>query len=164
MKTFKSLTDFSLFAAVALPVITLAEMKAGLERCAALVETTAKDEIGTYQGSVGPFNAWAQLAQSTQDERSRQGYSPNEPLLRTGDLRDSIEHETEQFQAVIGSKEDVAAYQELGTKNIPPRPFLGPAVIRNSDQIAKILGAAVARGIAGGKMVAPSLGYDRDIT
>ena len=32
------------------------------------------------------------LAESTQAERVVQGYPANEPLLRTGELRDSIEH------------------------------------------------------------------------
>ncbi|MBB3258223.1 HK97 gp10 family phage protein [Paraburkholderia bannensis] len=164
MKTFKSLTDFSLFAAAALPVITLAEMKRGLEHCATVVEHTAKQEIGTYQDAVGPFSAWPQLADSTQEERERLGFTPNDPLLRKGDLRDSIEHETEQLRAVIGSKSDIAAYQEFGTNRIPPRPFMGPAVIHNEKLIVKILGGAVARGISGGHIAAPALGYDRDIT
>lgn len=163
MKQFRSLTDFSLFAAAALPVITLGEMRRGLEKCAVLVEQTAKHEIGAYQDAVGPFSAWPQLAESTQAERERAGYSPNDPLLRSGDLRNKIEHETEQFHAVIGSKDDKAAYQEFGTDRIPPRPFMGPAVIHNEKRIVEILGRSVARGISGGQISAPALGYDRDI-
>lgn len=163
VKTFKSLTDFSLFTAAALPVLTLAEMRRGLERCAVMVEQTAKREIGTYQDAVGPFSAWPSLAESTQDERARLGYTQDDPLLRTGDMRDTIEHETEQFRAVIGSKDDIAAYQEFGTDRIPPRPFMGPAVIHNQKRILQVLGLAVARGVSGGQIAAPSLGYDRDI-
>lgn len=164
MKTFKSLTDFSLFAAAALPVVTLAEMKRALEQCAVLVERTAKQEIGTYQDAVGPFPAWPQLANSTQEERARLGFTPDDPLLRRGDLRDSIEHETEQFRTVIGSKSEIAAYQEFGTSRIPPRPFIGPAVVHNEKKIVKLLGGAVARGISGGQIAASTVGYDREIT
>ena len=59
MKEFKSLTDFSLFTAVALPVRVLGEMKRGLETCAMMIEGTAKAEIGKYQPAVGSFPAWA---------------------------------------------------------------------------------------------------------
>jgi hypothetical protein len=163
MKSFKSLTDFSLFTAVALPVITLAEMKRGLECCAVLIEKTAKAEIGEYQESVGPFSAWPQLAESTQAERERLGYTPNDPLLRTGEMRETIEHETHEFTAVIGSKDDKAAWQEFGTDRIPPRPFMGPAVIRNNEKILKILGHTAARGISGGQIADLSLGYDHEI-
>lgn len=163
MKTFKSLTSFSLFTAAALPVLTLAEMRRGLERCAVLVENTAKKEIGTYQDAIGPFPAWLPLADSTQQERERLGYTPDDPLLRSGDMRDTIEHETDQFRAVIGSKDDKAGYQEFGTDRVPPRPFMGPAVVHSQKQILQIIGLAVARGISGGQIAAPSLGYDRDI-
>lgn len=164
MKQFRSLTDFSLFAAAVLPVIALAEMERGLKKCAVLVENTAKQEIGVYQGAIGPFSPWPALADSTQAERARLGYSPDEPLLRTGELRDSIKHEVDRLHAVIGSKEDKAAWQEFGTDKIPPRPFMGPAVIHNEKQILQILGKTVARGISGGQIAAPSLGYDRDIS
>lgn len=164
MKTFKSLTDFSLFAAVALPVITVVELERGLKTCAVAIEASAKAEIGSYQGAVGPFSAWPSLAESTQTERERLGFTPDDPLLRRGDLRESIEHEVSGMTAVIGSKDDVAAYQEFGTDKIPPRPFMGPAVIHNEKVIVNVLGGAVARGISGGHVTGPSLGYERDIT
>jgi HK97 gp10 family phage protein len=164
MKTFKSLADFGAFTAIALPVIALAEMKRSLEVCAAAIETTAKAEIGTYQDAVGPFSAWPQLAESTQREREHLGYTPNDPLLRRGDLKNSIQREVSGLTAVIGSKSDIAAYQEFGTNRIPPRPFIGPAVIHNEKLVLEVLGKAVVRGISGGQMGAPGLGYDREIT
>jgi HK97 gp10 family phage protein len=164
VKTFKSLTDFSLFTAVALPVIALAEMKRGLEVCAQVIEATAKHEIGTYQDAVGPFSAWPSLAESTQTERERLGYTPDDPLLRRGDLREGIQREVSGLTAVIGSKDDIAAYQEFGTDKIPPRPFMGPAVIHSEKLILGTLGGAVARGVSGGQIAIPALGYDRDIT
>ncbi|MDE1139976.1 MAG: hypothetical protein PW999_10035 [Paraburkholderia tropica] len=164
MKTFKSLTEFSLFTATALPVLTLVELKHGLTTCAAAVERTAKEEIGSYQGSVGPFSAWRQLAASTQEERERLGFTPNDPLLRTGEMRETIEHEVSGLTAVIGSKDPKAGWQEFGTNKIPPRPFMGPAVIHNEKLIVQVLGSAVARGISGGQYARPALGYDRDVS
>ena len=97
-----------------------------LERVAVKVEATAKDEFGVYQDAVGPFPAWAELAESTQEQRAQQGYTPNDPLLRRGDLRNSIGHEVEDLTAIIGSTSEIMEYQEFGTATIPPRPVLGP--------------------------------------
>lgn len=163
MKQFNSLTSFGAFMKLAVPVTIAAEMKRGLETSAKLIEKTAKAEIGKYQPAVGPHPAWPELAESTQRERERLGFSPDEPLLRKGDLRDSIEREVHNLQAVIGSKSDIAAYQEFGTDKIPARPFMGPAAFLNQDKIAKILGGATVRGLFGGQQIHSSLGYDIDV-
>lgn len=133
----------------------------GLKQAAKLVEKTAKDEIGHYQPEVGNFPEWAELKESTQEQRVRQGYTPNDPLLRSGELRDSISSEVEGLEAAIGSDSDIMVYQEFGTsKGIPPRPVLGPAAYRNKDNICKIIGAAAVTGIMGGKKLDQALGYD----
>lgn len=163
MKEFKSLTDFGAFMKLAVPVAMAAELKRGLEASAKAIEETAKAEIGKYQSDVGPFPGWPELAESTQAERERLGYTPNDPLLRRGDLRDSIERQVGNLEAVIGSKSEIAAYQEFGTDRIPARPFIGPAAFRNKDKIAKAVGAAVVSGLFGGGRIHPSLGYDMDI-
>lgn len=51
------------------------------------------------------------------------------PLLRTGELRNSITFIVEGLILAVGSTDKVAAYQEQGTSHIPPRPFLRPSVI-----------------------------------
>jgi HK97 gp10 family phage protein len=160
MKEFKSLTDFSAFTAMVLPVTLLAEAKRGLRVCAKAIEDTAKSEIGHYQPATGPHPEWPELADSTQEERQRLGYTPNDPLLRSGELRDSIEHEVSTLEAVIGSRSDIAAYQEFGTDRIPARPFMGPAVFRRKDFIVRIIGAYAVSGLCGGERVHPALGYD----
>jgi HK97 gp10 family phage protein len=164
MKEFKSLADFSAFTALALPVVLLGEMRRGLTKSAGLIESTAKLEIGEYQPAVGPFPKWAELAEDTKIDRVQHGYPENEPLLRSGELRDSIKREVSDLEAVIGSESEIAAYQEFGTDKIPPRPFMGPALFNNREKIAKILGAAVAIGVSGGQRAAASLGYDHDIS
>ena len=119
----------------------------GLEKCAIAIERTAKSEIGHYQGEVPPFAGWVELADSTKADRSAQGFSENDPLLRTGTLRDSLSHEVSALEAVIGSDSDIMVYQELGTSRIPPRAVLGPAAIRNKDLIIRTLGHAAAEGM-----------------
>ena len=121
------------------------ELNAGLEVCARLIEKTAKDEIGHYQPETEPFPAWAPLADSTVREKTRLGYvgrlSADDPLYRTGEMRDSIEHRTGELETEIGTDSTIAPYHEFGTEKMPPRPFLGPALVRNKENIEKIVGA-----------------------
>jgi phage gpG-like protein len=115
-----------------------------------VVEKEAKAEIGHYQGAAGPFSAWPELADATKEDRLKSGFSENDPLLRTGELRDSIEHTAGVDEAVVGSNSDIAVYQELGTQHIPPRSFLGGAAVRKGEEVANILGRHVVKALAGG--------------
>ncbi len=161
MREFDSLAAF----ATHLVEVAIAEEIAlhhGLEKVASGIEKAAKGKIGTYQEASGPFPAWQELADSTKADRLNKGYDPDEPLLRDGTLRDSIQHEVEGLEAIIGSKSDIAAYQEFGTARIPPRPFIGPAAFENKNKIERILGEAAVAGIVGGRLIHPALGYDFD--
>lgn len=135
-------------------------LAAGLERVAAGIEKKAKEKIGHYQEDSGMFPGWEPLAQSTEDEKARLGYPLDAPLLRDGELRDSIKHEVHELEAVIGSESDIAVYQEFGTSTIPPRPFIGPAAFESEEKIKNVLVAATVMGIMGGMQMHPSLGYD----
>lgn len=123
--------------------------QAGLHEAADTIADAARAKIGEYQGAAGPFPAWRQLAESTREDRERKGFSPNDPLLRTGEMRDSIETAVGADHAAIGSNSEVAVHQELGTKTIPPRPFLGPAGFENAERVAQSIGERVARAVAG---------------
>lgn len=158
MKTF-SLAEFADHLLLT-EIKTVIAMQLGLERVTSVIEADAKSRIGFYQGAVGPFQDWAPLAESTETEKARLGYPLDAPLLREGDLRDSIEHEVGALEAVVGSKSEIAAYQEFGTAAIPPRPFIGPAAYNNKDKILKIIGAATVAGLTGGDPIHASLGYD----
>jgi hypothetical protein len=135
-----------------------------LERVAVAVEDTAKSELGVYQPAVGPFGEWAELADATKEDRVARGFTENEPLLRTGELRDSIGHRVDGLEAEIGSTNEIMVYQELGTTRIPPRPVLGPAAERNHDVITAELGGAVVAGLLGGQSIGGALGYDKVVT
>lgn len=161
----KEFADVALFAEHLL-LLNLAierSVHKGLEKAAKLIENDAKRQIGHYQDAVGPFQDWAPLADSTEAEKARLGYPIDAPLLRDGHLRDSIEHEVSGLEAVVGSKSDIAVYQEFGTKTIPPRPFIGPAAFKNKEAIQKILGKALVEGLIGGEAIHESLGYDFEV-
>lgn len=116
---------------------------------AKVVQKDAQDRIGEYQKETGPFPEWKPLADSTEAEKARLGYPLNSPLLRSGDMCDSIETEHNALEAIIGSKDPVARYQEFGTDRIPPRPFLGPAAYDSRDKVHRIIGKTAAASIGG---------------
>ena len=137
MREFDSFGGFAEHLLGMAAIQTMAVHKA-LDAGAKRIEKDARESIGTYQDAAGPFPEWAALADSTVKDRVRQGYAPDEPLLREGDLRDSITHQVEgASEAVIGSNDDVAVYQELGTVHIPPRPFLGLAAVHNEHRLVR---------------------------
>ncbi|HHA1936229.1 TPA: hypothetical protein ACOEP6_004741 [Enterobacter ludwigii] len=140
-----SLSDLAKVFTSAGPHIHTA-LEAGLEVVARTIEEEAKEEIGVYQPAVGPFDAWAPLAESTKADRVRQGYSEDDPLLRSGELRDSISHRVMGLAAVVGSTDDKAVWQEYGTDRIPPRPFIGPAYVKSFHKITEMVGFAVMKG------------------
>jgi phage gpG-like protein len=139
--------------------------KVGLTVCAKLIQETAKTEIGEYQSAVGPFPAWASLSEATLADKEAKGYAIPNPLLRTGELRDSIQYEVGAFEAIIGSTSPIAAFQEFGTNStgwgagIPPRSFIGSAAYRNKDKMIAIFGSILVIGIAGGNVISKDIGY-----
>ncbi len=150
MKEF-SLLGFIEHAALMAVEVVAAEHHA-LEHAAELVEAEAKASVGHYQAQSGPFAAWAELADATKDDRVAQGFPANEPELRTGELRDSIEHTVTGHEAEIGSDSEVMEYHELGTAKMPPRSILGGAAARKADQVAEIFGAEVVGVLASGQL------------
>jgi len=143
------LTEFISFLTRA-PVEVDHAVHVGLERAARLIEAEAKEEIGVYQGAAGPFQQWKELADATKADRLAHGYSENDPLLRSGEMRDSISHAVGKDEAVVGSNSLIAVYQELGTSRIPARSFLGGAAARKAGEVANILGHAALLGLVGG--------------
>lgn len=151
MKTYQSFGALARAlerAAAELPETYAAAMQAGAES----VKRDAQARIGHRQPG------WQELAESTVAEKTRLGYAgvpvpggdgDQNPLLRTGDMRDSIKAEASAEGFVVGSADDVLAYQELGTSRIPPRPVLGPALLNTAPALTSVLGAAVEKTLAG---------------
>ena len=109
--------------------------KHALEEACVHLETRVKQVIGTYD--LQP--RWAELADATKDDRSRKGYPENDPLLRTGHLRDSVQHKVEGDTGRVGTDDDIAVYQELGTRSIPPRSYLRLSAVEQEHELVKIL-------------------------
>jgi len=153
------------FAAMALELVEVEvglgeALHLGLEKVAVKIETTAKDEIGHYQDAVGPFPAWPLLADSTEERKAALGYPLDSPLYATGEMQDSIGHETQGLEALIGATDEKMVFHEFGTKNMPARPVLGPAAYTNKPAIELLVGAAVVAGFVGGDRIHEALGYD----
>lgn len=150
LKEFGSIDAFLQHLVVVAEAEHIASRKA-LDKCARIVEQRAKEKIGEYQAQTGPFVAWADLAESTKSDRAAQGYPEDEPLLRSGEMRDSIGR-TSSFDGMevqIGSNSDIAVYQELGTQHIPPRSFLGGATADKLPEIKEILARTFIAALIG---------------
>lgn len=133
-----------------LPHVVELSRRQSLEKAAVVVKTEAKRSIGEYQAEAGPFAAWEPLAESTLEQKSKKGRAPpDNPLLVTGDLRESIEHNVVSDEAHVGSNSDVAVWQELGTNRIPARSFLGGAAVRKTDEVKNLIGEAFEKALAG---------------
>lgn len=152
------MTEFNGFGQFGKHLVKLAAMNQEFtdhmtETSADFIKKDAQLQIGAYQDQIGPYKAWDQLADSTKADRRSQGFPENEPLLRTGELRDSIEVSREGGTAVIGSKSDIALWQECGTPDakypIPPRPFLGPAAFASKNLIQAAAVPALVAWISG---------------
>lgn len=124
-----------------------------LEEVAKIVEKESKNSIGHYQDQAGQFVAWAELTDATKADRIAKGYSPDEPLLRDGTMRDSIQHTVTGNEAHIGSDDKIAEYQELGTHHIPPRSFLGGAAFRKEPEIIELIGGETFAFLCGNGVV-----------
>jgi hypothetical protein len=96
------------------------------------------------QETYGDASKLQDLAESTQAERVRLGYTPNDPLVRTGELlRDSIKIEYDSLGFRVGSEEPVAEYQEFGTARIPPRPAIAIGSAAALPEVEAIAGATM---------------------
>jgi hypothetical protein len=150
------------------------------------VAEDAARRLGTYQGAVGSFPAWQQLAQSTQNERVELGYSANDPLLRSGELKAAITMEARAREAVVGVPSmtvgdgtkanptrnigDIAVDMEFGTSStgrggpgIPERPFLGPAGFVKAPGIAEGIVHAAGDAFCGKRYTKWTAGHVGDI-
>ncbi|SRR5216683_2643860 len=110
-----------------------------IERACEMVAKAAKAALGTYQFG------WAPLAPSTIARKSR----GDSPLLETGELRDSIHWSIHGNEGSVGSDLDKAQWMEIGTRAIPPRPFLSAAARDQEREIQIMAGRAVAACLRG---------------
>lgn len=148
MKTFTSFAAFAEHLGTLVAAQAAAEHVA-LDRATIVLQRAAQAKFGEYQPAAGPFAAWAELAESTKADRVAQGFPENEPLLRTGATRASIERTVGAGEAWVGSDSDILKWQELGTARIPPRSTLGSAAVEQAPKIVEIVGEAVTLALHG---------------
>lgn len=141
MKTFSLLEGAALFAGIAEDLRAAPEQI--VEKGCQMIEAEAKKSLGRYQAG------WPNLQPETIAHKS----TGDSPLLETGEMRDSISHYvTHEGGAVVGyvgSDNDKAVWQELGTSRIPPRSFLMGAAMRKEGAIFKMAERRVAAAFAG---------------
>jgi hypothetical protein len=119
------------------------DFKIDLIKFGEIVATKAKEMIGQEHAG------WPPLAPSTIADKEHKGFAVPAPLLRTGEMRDSIIAVVEMLTLAVGSTDKVAAYQELGTSRIPPRPFLSTAMIDSLPVAEGILGSTAVKLLTG---------------
>lgn len=121
-----------------------------------LVLDTAKDIVGHYQREdMGPFEPWDELSPRTKDERTYLGFTPNDPLLRTGELRDSYERTVSGREGAVGSNLQKALELELGLSGgveyLPPRSVLGLAGFRQEEFAVRLMCQPIVAALEGVK-------------
>jgi hypothetical protein len=140
-RSFDNIPQFVAFLAGVSASMPVARRKA-LEIGCQIIETEAKRVLGTYDYH------WPELADSTKADRVHQGYPANEPGLRSGEMRDSIEHVVRDIgfletEGQVGSNEDKAVFFELGTSRQPARSFLVGAAMKKSDAVEAAIGRTI---------------------
>ncbi len=93
----------------------------------------------------------APLAEVTQDERVQAGYSANDPLLRSGELRNSLELAMRDGGFVVGTNDERMVWLEYGvaSHNLPPRPAIGIGIAEITPVLQRVMWLtvqALARG------------------
>ncbi|AJG19074.1 phage protein, HK97 gp10 family [Cupriavidus basilensis] len=156
MKEFKS---FGAFATHLARLAATSEVVTHhiVDKAAEEIQKTAQGIIGDYQDAVGPYPAWEELAESTQAERSRLGYSENDPGYRDGKMQRSIERTVEGNEAVVGSNDPHLVWFDQGTPHQPPRPVMGPAALHSEGRVKAIIGATAFAWLAGRGWMRPRI-------
>jgi hypothetical protein len=114
-----------------------------IEQACKIIQKQAKSAIGREH------EEWPALAPATIADKAHHGFPVPKPLLRTGELRDSIQYQVHGLEGAVGSDLDIAVYQELGTSRIPPRSFLVSSAIASEDRIHRMAAATTVAALSG---------------
>ena len=114
-----------------------------VEKACRMVQARAKRTVGSNQAE------WPPLSPSTIADKQKHGFKTPAPLLRTGEMRDSIEYTVHGLEGCVGSDSPIALFQEMGTSRIPPRSFLRSAAIASEDKIRRMAVAATVAVFSG---------------
>lgn len=119
----------------------------GIAGLRALSDRLARLDIaGAQQAALE--NAAQVLQEAVQDSLSTSpGEDHTTPWRRTGSLQAAIGRRSDATSAAIGSDDPVAVDQELGTRNIPPRPFLSTTAVAHAEDIALGIAGSITAAI-----------------
>lgn len=120
-------------------------------------QLTAGEKAGFASQGAAYGSAWAALAPSTVRDRFRQGYGPNAPLVRTGNLADSIGESVnltpDSVQVGVDAGEvPYANYLQSGTSRMPARLLVAVSDDMIDDMMQTLrayLAAATGGGLDG---------------
>lgn len=150
-REFASLEAFAIHL-MAAELVWKVQRKNALNQAANLIKQDARKQIGHYQAEVGAYPQWAPLAESTDDEKARLGAPADAPLKRWGDLKKSFRSTpVGETEMIVGSTDPNMEWHEFGTVKMPPRPVLGPALLKNIDHIQALLGGAIIDTVLSGQ-------------
>jgi hypothetical protein len=111
----------------------------------------AMEKFGHYQPGAGEIAEWQELAESTKEDRVAQGFTENDPLLRSGTLRDTTDTRVGDGVGYMGSDDPIMLYQEVGTAHIPPRSVYGLTGAQEAEHVANMVGRALASALVKAK-------------
>lgn len=129
-----------------------------LRVAAVRVHSTAVQKFGVYQPGIGSFEGWALLTLETLHRKMDLAGGGPDPLVghyagssRNSvypvSLRQSLAIHVERLRGTVGTNDPLGEYHEYGTRHIPPRPFLRPALYQNADWIEKSMSEAIGMGM-----------------
>ena len=140
-----TLTEFADMLEVGLRTAT-PRLEIGLDNVGELAETLAGTYPGHYQAG------WAPLAAATIADKEARGFPVPSPLKRTGEMAESYKRELlpADLAVVVGSPEEKALWQELGTSRMPARPVVALAMASALPHAHEVFGE-IAVSILTGK-------------
>jgi HK97 gp10 family phage protein len=114
-----------------------------VEEACKIVQRKAKAAVGKQH------EEWPPLAESTIADKQKHGYATPKPLLRSGELRDSIEYTVHGNEGAVGTDKEYAPFLEFGTSKMPPRSFLVSSAISSEDKIRRMAVATTIAALSG---------------
>lgn len=136
----------------------LANFMEGIANSLPQAQHAALDEASTFllekvkaiPGNYQSDPVWPPLAEATVEDRVRKGFTPDDPLRRTGEFAESFDkHVDSPTRAEVGSNDERTGMVEYGTKRMPPRPVLGAAKVQHDKVMIEIVGRRIQRHIGG---------------
>ena len=120
----------------------MANVNISVKSNADIFRNALPEQIGQALEAIGltaEKHAVEEISKAVYDVPPREGST----YVRTGRLRNSISHARDDTSAYVGTNVEYAAYVELGTSRMKPRPYLRPAAENYADEYKQIVKTAL---------------------